>query len=270
MAPNSVSLVVADLDGTALERDEFLIADVIGIADRLRGHGIDFTVATGRVAGSAIPYAQALGVELPFITSNGASLCQGTTVLSVTTFAALTVRRLVERSEELELSVVYSLGGADHPTRLTPWVVQRQEHSGQYRHPRPIDDHEWGTMRLEKLLLLDDRRDGRIGLLAEAAGRIPSLEVTRYGDKAVEVVSAGRTKGAGLVELVTMTGHDLARTLAIGDHQNDLSMFAVAGHSAAVGNATPDARKAADYQATRSHGRGLLEAITRMTGVTQE
>jgi hydroxymethylpyrimidine pyrophosphatase-like HAD family hydrolase len=49
--------------------------------------------------------------------------------------------------------------------------------------------------------------------------------------------------------------------VAIGDSENDTSMIEAAGAGAAVGNAVPEAKAAADFVATAPFGDGFVEAV---------
>ena len=67
-----------------------------------------------------------------------------------------------------------------------------------------------------------------------------------------------------IAALARAMGADLADTIAIGDQGNDLAMFARAGRSIAMGNAT-DAVKAAADRVTRGNDEdGVAFAIDTM------
>ena len=63
-------------------------------------------------------------------------------------------------------------------------------------------------------------------------------------------------KGSGLELLARERGFPRERIIAVGDNYNDLEMFAVAGHTVAMGNAPPEVREAADrvVKPVREHG----------------
>lgn len=70
-------------------------------------------------------------------------------------------------------------------------------------------------------------------------------------------------KGDGLVTVASILGYDPDEFLAIGDSENDVSTFAVAGDSFAVGNADDRARAAADTVLERSYFEGTLSVLER-------
>ena len=68
----AIKLFVTDMDGTLLNNSRKISE---GNKARIRqavADGMIFTIATGRMYCSALPYAKELGVDVPIITYNGA------------------------------------------------------------------------------------------------------------------------------------------------------------------------------------------------------
>ena len=61
-----------------------------------------------------------------------------------------------------------------------------------------------------------------------------------------EILPKGIGKGKAVEKLAEHLGLDICKTVAIGDYNNDISMFRAAGLGVAVSNACPDALAAAD------------------------
>jgi hydroxymethylpyrimidine pyrophosphatase-like HAD family hydrolase len=61
-----------------------------------------------------------------------------------------------------------------------------------------------------------------------------------------EILPKGIGKGTAISNLVRLLNLDIRKTIAIGDYNNDISMFRAAGLGVAVSNACPDALAAAD------------------------
>ena len=79
---------------------------------------------------------------------------------------------------------------------------------------------------------------------------------------AVMVLPAGVTKGAGLGTVVTEMNLSLHNTVAVGDAENDLSLFGTAEIGAAVANAVPSVREHADLVLEKDDGAGVAELLT--------
>ena len=87
--------------------------------------------------------------------------------------------------------------------------------------------------------------DADEGLLREVAAEAPGVEVVDTG-YAFHVKSTSVTKGDGLVRAAETLDLDPESFVAIGDSENDVSTFGVAGDAYAVANADTAAREAAD------------------------
>ncbi|MBI4550861.1 MAG: HAD hydrolase family protein, partial [Candidatus Latescibacteria bacterium] len=77
------------------------------------------------------------------------------------------------------------------------------------------------------------------------------------------ITPAGVSKGSGLRELAGLLGIGLAETMAVGDNLNDLDMFATAGLSVAMGNATPEVKARARYVTASNNEDGVAAVIER-------
>ena len=79
----------------------------------------------------------------------------------------------------------------------------------------------------------------------------------------MELVAPGVSKASGVEQLAAMLSVPMSEVMFIGDHQNDIPLMKVSGVSAAVGNATEDAKRAAGYVCSRPLFEGVAEAINR-------
>ncbi len=77
----------------------------------------------------------------------------------------------------------------------------------------------------------------------------------------MEVVPKGCSKGTGILNVCERLQIPLEHTYAFGDSANDLPMFAVAGHSIAMGNATQLAKQQASYVTDDLHNDGIYHAL---------
>ena len=78
---------------------------------------------------------------------------------------------------------------------------------------------------------------------------------------ALMVLPAGVTKGTGLGAVLTEMNLSLHNTVAVGDAENDLSLFGTAEIGAAVVNAVPSVREHADLVLEEEDGAGIAELL---------
>jgi phosphoglycolate phosphatase (TIGR01487 family) len=91
-----------------------------------------------------------------------------------------------------------------------------------------------------------------------------------FNKESMMLVPKGVNKGSGLEAAIGALGVDARGMLAMGDGENDLSMFRVAGLRVAVRNAVPELSLEADYITLEEDGKGVSEAIERFCGPSTE
>ncbi len=89
----------------------------------------------------------------------------------------------------------------------------------------------------------------------------PSLKVVSGGYGNLEFTMAGVDKGVGLMKLAQMLNIPIEQTMAIGDTENDLAIIKAAGIGVAMGNATDDVKKAANFITDTNENDGVAKAI---------
>lgn len=98
-------------------------------------------------------------------------------------------------------------------------------------------------------------------LLREAAAAAGDVEVVDTG-YAFHIKSPEVSKGRALRTAAATLGLDPESFVAIGDSENDVSTFGVAGESCAVANADAAAREAADVVLEESYMDGTVGVLT--------
>lgn len=74
---------------------------------------------------------------------------------------------------------------------------------------------------------------------------------------------AGVNKGSAVTALCARLGMDIRDSVAAGDENNDVSMLRAAGVGAAMSNAVPAAKAAADYVTERDNNHDGIEEVIR-------
>lgn len=90
------------------------------------------------------------------------------------------------------------------------------------------------------------------------------LYVVRTSDNFLEVMHPKVNKGQALKKLAEMLAIKNSDIMAIGDGENDIPMFDVAGVAVAMGNGTAAAKRHADYITTDNETDGIAGAIKKL------
>jgi hydroxymethylpyrimidine pyrophosphatase-like HAD family hydrolase len=82
----------------------------------------------------------------------------------------------------------------------------------------------------------------------------------------INITAAGISKGTAVAALLSHLGLKKAEVVAMGDADNDLSLFAAAGFKVAMANASPHLIGQADYVTAGVEQNGVSQAIQRIFG----
>ena len=266
-----IRLIMLDIDGT-------LVGEDLRIGDRTRSaiaeamrRGIAVSLVTGRMATSALPFAESLMLTGPIVAQQGA-LIRAMPPAGSTRPGRLLYHRSLK--SEVTLEIVRWCLERD----LTPhfnyleWMIVGAAESrlDEYRHfvgdrLRVVPDivaraHGPVTKVVaigEDVHSLDVLDEGR----AHFAGR---SEVTLSHPRFLEFLAPRVSKGMGVRWLARRAGVPLGQCLAIGDQYNDLEMISEVGHGVAMPSAPDAVKAAARYVAPPVREEGAAQMIERI------
>jgi Cof subfamily protein (haloacid dehalogenase superfamily) len=257
-------LVAADVDGTLLDSRGQLAPGTVEAFAEAREKGVRLTLVTGRAKVSILHILEALRIDQPYVAGQGAYVADPLSgeVIYQQAMSWQDTRAIVQMARALDVSVFY-----ENPDRIYGEMKPR--------HASLVHGDEQGA-----LVLVDDLLHGVPGpppkiallgepeLLALLEERIrkhnSSLHAAYPWPTALDVSRPGVTKGVALRRLADHLGIPLSRVVAIGDQNNDLTMFEVAGLSVAMGNAPPAVKAAADVVAPSNDEGGVAWALREL------
>ncbi|MDY6764253.1 MAG: phosphoglycolate phosphatase [Halobacteria archaeon] len=215
-----------DVDGTLTGRDGSLNPSVI---EPLKGWDATVVIATGKTLAHATALCRYVGIDDNIIAENGGIV--------------------YVRSED---ELVYEGDGTAAKEVIKEYVDEGY-------------DLGWGKNDLlnkwrETEAIVS--RDSPLEPLREVAQK-HGLEVVDTG-YAYHVKSPNVSKGKGLKSIARILGVKTEDFVAVGDSENDVSTFEVAGTSYAVRNADEEALESADYVTEGENGKGLLEVLDEL------
>lgn len=260
----TIRLLTIDLDGT-------LVTDVKHIPTRTRAaitaamaQGVMVALATGREYRVAAKVAAELGLNSPVICYNGNVVRDyRTDELVSATFVPLDIsRQMIKLARQQKYPLIMFMTRGNY-TELPSSLMEETIAANGTR-----------LKTANNLLTLLTEKKQPIKFLtvqpaAETAAVFQQM-MTTFGDKLTVVQSAPiyveafwptASKGAALRLLAERNQIPLEATMAIGDHDNDMSMLEVAGFSVAMGNGSPGAKAAADVVGPAVEAEGVAWAI---------
>ncbi|MFP3090207.1 Cof-type HAD-IIB family hydrolase [Treponema sp. TIM-1] len=257
--PDRIKALALDLDGTVLTPDARLGGRTLRVLKACLSRGIAVILCTGRSVAGAEPYRAALDARGPMVYFNGAKVADmpGERILHLSLLDKDTANFCVDLSRKMGLYYqIYFPGTRDRPgDRLV--AEYRGEETALYRNHTGID----AVIGDLKEALADPGCPGCIkGMFITAPAQqdiIRPLLAEQFGGKIymtrtyvsfLEVMAPGVSKGRGLKLAMDHLGLSSGELIALGDEENDLPLFEIAGFSAAPANAKPPVLAAADLR----------------------
>ena len=259
-----IRLIVSDIDGTMVKHDKSLPDENIAAVARAKAAGIAVSLISARPPSGMMWIAKALGITAPMGAFNGSTIFGPDGAL-------LSAEHLTREA------AVEALGLIDAPG-VTAWLfADGQWYSRDISNPHNV--REILSAGVEPMVVGDwtallDRADKIVGVcdVPETLARIevrakaalgPRATVSRSQPYYLDILAPSGNKGAGISRIAELCDVPLGETAALGDQNNDLAMFAVAGLSVAMGQAPDNVRAAADHIATSNEDGGVADAIDR-------
>lgn len=274
MPKQPIQLVISDLDGTLLTDDKTISrANLKAISD-LQAAGIRFVMASGRTHLTMRTYLEQAGVTEPAISSNGALIYDDITDKVI-------YRSAMRDVSAMALYSILSAQGADflfytptgiyHPAdsrRVAFFCDYNRMAIEQGSRPVALEPFESlfdaGRLRepvLKAFLHAEDRGfidDVRRWIEAE-----PGLDCVQSMSDSLDIMPAGISKGQAARRLLDYYGIEPEALAVFGDHDNDVSMMAIAGLSFGMSNGSPLALAACAHVAPPNEADGVAVMIER-------
>jgi Cof subfamily protein (haloacid dehalogenase superfamily) len=272
-AGRPIAMIGTDIDGTMLRPDGSLSPRVKRSLHDAADAGVHVVPATGRPAVIARDVIEALEMPDYWVFANGAitrhlgrdELIRGFWLDDDFTRSMIEVLReslpAAGFALEFEQSVAYE-NGFEAVVPTLPPVDPIDDVLDALRptsHPTPGHPE-----RIQKVLVYDLNvdLDDLFVAVSEAVG---DQAVACYsGLPFIELAAGQVTKATALGLLADDLGVDPADVAVFGDNHNDLPMLQWAGHSYAMGNATDDAKEAADETIGTNDQDGLADKIDEL------
>ena len=266
--PERYRLIVADVDGTLLDSRHRLPERVAAAVRATQGRGLAFALATGKMLPSVRSLVEAMALRGPQITLNGAALvlAESGEPLTYTPLRPEDRRLAIETVRAAAPDVLIThfmlddilLDQPDHP--LLPVLLSYGEK----------------TIRPVPSLLAEDLPPAAKILLVGTHPQLRELRaivtpilaerviVTTTAADFLEFFNLGAGKGHGLDALLAALQIPSEAVIAIGDGENDLPLFARAGLSVAMGNASEQVRSAADLVIGDNDDAGVADFLDKL------
>jgi len=264
MAPPTIRLFLADVDGTLVTQDKVLTDRAIAAVAKLKQAGILFAITSGRPPRGMSMLVEPLELTTPIAGFNGG--------VFVHPDMSVIEQRVIP--DDVTPSVIDVLGAHG----MDVWVYRGSDWF--IRDPRaPHVAREAWTVKFEPTVIANfapvfDAVAKVVGVSDDydAVQKAVDAVRDRFGDHVsaarsqpyyADVTNPDANKG-GVARYLSKVYDIPAEEIAtIGDQPNDVLMFARSGLSIAMGNASPEVQKAARRVTTSNEDEGFANAVER-------
>lgn len=258
----TVKLIASDMDDTLLNSNTKLSERNAAAIHKAIAKGIVFMIATGHMYVSVKPYADALGLDVPLVTYNGA-LVKGSKSGKVY------YEHPLKLDTALEL-LAYCKGKGYYIQSYQGdelWVKEETVFSAEYERisgikAKPVGEKlyhpEVAPYKLLAMTKPEEFQKVWQDIQQKFAGKVT---VTSSRDNFLELMEPGVNKWNAVKAVAASYGIRPEEVMCIGDSNNDLSMIENAGIGVAVANAKPAVQAAAKLVTASNDEDGVAEAI---------
>jgi Cof subfamily protein (haloacid dehalogenase superfamily) len=259
-----ISLVLADADGTLVTAEKVLTARAVKAVESLRASGIGFAITSARPPRGMEMLIKPLDLRTPIAGFNGGMFVKpDMTVLEQHVLAPEAARCANDIIRSSGLDVWVYSGNDWYVRNPSAPHVAREQWTLKFA-PTVVEDFEKPLESAIKVVGVSDDLDlvarcektvqDALGAKASAARSQPYY---------LDVTNPDANKGAVVTTLSKMLSVPVTEIATIGDMPNDVLMFRKGGVSIAMGNASPDVQRQADFVTASYNDEGFAKAIER-------
>jgi Cof subfamily protein (haloacid dehalogenase superfamily) len=261
-AETRIRLVIADIDGTLVNKEKLLTPRAIEAVRRLDSAGILFGVTTGRPPAGARMLIDPLPA-LKFIAgfNGGVVVRRDYSLFKQNLLPIDTAKQVLDMILEHKMDAwLYS--DRDWFVRdPRAYRVDREQKTVQFP-PKVVPNFEGLFDRVAKIVGISQDYD----LVARCEKNVQErfgagVSAARSQPFYLDVTHPKANKGEVVVMASEFANIPTAEIATIGDMPNDITMFERSGVSIAMGNAEPEVQSAATYVTSSNQEEGFAEAV---------
>jgi len=259
-----ISAVLADVDGTLVNKEKALTERAIQAVGLLRERGVVFTICSGRPPRGLRMLVKPLGLTMPMAAFNGGViLLPDLSVLDERALPDYVVPAIVEAIEGHGLDVwVYT---------ATDWYVRSQkaprvdrESSTTQSKPTVVASFEGMLTGVVKIVGVSEDYDKVARCEAELQNAFGTqVSAGRSQPYYLDVTHPTANKGTVIERLARYLKIPPGAIATLGDQATDVLMFQRSGLSVAMGNANADVQRQATHVSTSCEDEGFANAVNQ-------
>lgn len=257
-----IKLVATDIDGTILIPEGNFTQGVKDCVKKLCKKGIKVALVTGRMNAAAKLIAQDLGLDTPVVSYQGGLVTHNDEILYERYLTKDQTERILSwaKKENIHINlynndILYS--------EKDCYEVQRYCNN-LHTHFEIKSFGEIKKNKINKLLAINYSEPEKIDKYEKELPLIfPDLYIVKSTPHFLEFSNKEASKSCAVRFLQKHWGLKQEEILTIGDQNNDIELLKAGGIKVAMGNATEELKKQADYITDTVHNDGFVKAMEK-------
>jgi len=256
-------LICTDLDGTLLKKDKTISAENLDAIEYFKNEGGLFTIITGRMPHVALDICKNARINAPFGCINGGGLYDYYKNEYIwTAETPVGVNELIELIDENFTDVGIQVN-TFYKTYFSKDNIVMEHFRRITNAPNLVMNYKDIKEPIAKILfgIASEEQMQKVIKVLNNHPLAEKFDFVRSEKSLYEILPKGIGKGTSLIKLCEYLNIDRSKTIAIGDYNNDISMFKEANVGIAVSNACDDAKKAADFITVSNEEHAIAKVI---------
>lgn len=260
-----IKMLVLDIDGTIMSDDLKISGKIKRYLKLLVQNGIKVVIATGRMYSSAIKITKELEIDTPLICYQGALIkdTKNDKTLYEIPLDENIAREVIEDLKKENVFMNIYINDELLVETETQYIKDyAKSKKVSYRVVNDFNQIEF--KKLNKILAIDYNPDKIIELIDKLKQKYSAkLYVVKSTPYYCEICNVKATKGNAVRFLADKWNIKQDEIMAAGDQDNDIEMLLASGVKVAMGNATENLKKVADYITDSVENEGVSKAIKK-------
>jgi Cof subfamily protein (haloacid dehalogenase superfamily) len=263
-----ISLFLSDVDGTLLTKDKILTESSKKAVVKIYQAGIKFSITSSRSLNGMATLIDQLNISAPVGAFNGA-------IFALPDLTVLKKRTLSDSITQKIVQVIIQYGLDVWLYQDNNWFINSKENSHVVREeaiskvsPTIIGDclnlNKNLTENIAKIVGVSDNYEAVAACEHDLQNQFSQIaNAHRSQPYFLDITHPDANKGATVNMLADYFAIDAKEIATIGDMFNDVAMFKQSGLSIAMGNASPEVQKQAQYITETNQEEGFAKAVER-------
>jgi len=258
-----IKMVATDIDGTILNWDFEFSPEVIECIEKLTKNGIKVVLVTGRMHRAALKLAQKLELETPIVSYQGGLIKeQSGKTLYEKTMDVNRAKEVIKWAKENNVHINLYM---DDVLYVENDNIAVKRYTGERYIPYEVCNFDGLEIKnVNKILAIDfDDAEKVTGWVNYLRQKMPELYIVKSTPYFCEISNPEAKKSCAVEFLSNYYGIKKEEILTIGDQNNDIELLKSGGVAVAMGNATDELKKYADFVTDTIDNNGFVKAVEK-------